>query len=268
MCVALLLTRTACSPRVSFRTDAQHFISKYHPDVPCPICNEEFAVYEVNAHVTICLDTPKQPTPSKPDRDSHMEDQANVATSSKPTSSSPSLFGVGSFSSTPIAIPSLAGSLPAALPRRPRKVMGQRSASASQIHRLPAVDDNSDDDILSPPLGLDDEDAAADDEAEDDDEKQPGPSPTQTRSDTEEGKSTTLHRSNSDCSLSLAQAAAVANMVIKRKAANAKASAAAGSTGEKDPSLLDLLSTFSTLGFTRENLEEMHAKHISSTDLQ
>jgi hypothetical protein len=35
------------------RTDSQHFLTIQHPEVFCPICNNEFPVYEVNAHVTL-----------------------------------------------------------------------------------------------------------------------------------------------------------------------------------------------------------------------
>lgn len=38
------------------RVDAQHFIQKKHPRVNCPICEDEFEVYAINAHVSICID--------------------------------------------------------------------------------------------------------------------------------------------------------------------------------------------------------------------
>lgn len=39
------------------RTDAQHFVNLRHPLVPCPICNGEFEVFSVNAHITMCLES-------------------------------------------------------------------------------------------------------------------------------------------------------------------------------------------------------------------
>lgn len=37
------------------RTDAKHFETMYHPPAVCPLCAQEFAVYEVEAHVNLCL---------------------------------------------------------------------------------------------------------------------------------------------------------------------------------------------------------------------
>ena len=40
------------------RTDAQHFINQSHPTVDCPLCAHPFQVYEVNAHINLCLNDP------------------------------------------------------------------------------------------------------------------------------------------------------------------------------------------------------------------
>lgn len=37
------------------RTDAGHFQAVHHPKVPCPICGSEFEVYQINAHINLCL---------------------------------------------------------------------------------------------------------------------------------------------------------------------------------------------------------------------
>lgn len=144
--------------------------------------------------------------------------------------------------------------------------MGQRSVSATVMGSNSQLSDE--DDLGSPPLGLGNDDDDADDEADDDDKPAPSrPAATAAAAAAASSSSASalpassleddkpiLHRSNSDCSLSLAQAAAVASLVLKRKAAPK-------AVGEKDPSLLELLNTFSSLGFNRENLEALHAKH-------
>jgi len=132
-------------------------------------------------------------------------------------------------------------------------------------------------DLLTPPLGLEDDDAIADDEADEEEERGktsasaphlPGPSPSHQRS------------TSDSCSLSLVQAAAMANLVLNKHSKNKGGAAVSGSassgsssnsggvSGEKDPSLADLLSTFSTLGFTRERLERQVAEHEAKANQQ
>jgi hypothetical protein len=41
------------------RTDSNHFRHVYHPSVPCPICSLLFPLYEINAHITFCLEQPR-----------------------------------------------------------------------------------------------------------------------------------------------------------------------------------------------------------------
>lgn len=38
------------------RRDVTHFIEVSHPLVECPVCSDEFLMFEINAHVTICLE--------------------------------------------------------------------------------------------------------------------------------------------------------------------------------------------------------------------
>ena len=245
--------------------DAQHFVLKWHPEVECPLCSEKFPVYEVNAHVTMCLDRPASARPPK--ADTSMTDGASSKSSPPPAGSSSfaaasSAFPAGAFSSAAISIPST--SAVSGMPRRPRK-LGQRSVSATVMGSNSQLSDE--DDLGSPPLGLGNDDDDADDEADDDDKPAPSRSAATAAAASAASSSSAsaipasleedkpnLQRSNSDCSLSLAQAAAVASLVLKRKAAPK-------AVGEKDPSLLELLNTFSSLGFNRENLEALHAKH-------
>lgn len=35
---------------------SDHFIFMRHPKVECPVCNEDFHMYEINAHITFCLE--------------------------------------------------------------------------------------------------------------------------------------------------------------------------------------------------------------------
>lgn len=69
---------------------SRHFIQFLHPHLPCPICAEPFEVYEINAHVTLCLENPggmtksqlsSSPLPSTP------------SSSYSASNSSPSPFG-------------------------------------------------------------------------------------------------------------------------------------------------------------------------------
>eukprot|EP00466_Bigelowiella_natans_P004183 jgi/Bigna1/86253/estExt_fgenesh1_pg.C_90123 len=41
---------SACS-----RRDYSHFMSHYHPPAICPVCDEQMPLYEVDAHLTLCL---------------------------------------------------------------------------------------------------------------------------------------------------------------------------------------------------------------------
>ena len=255
------------------RTDFKHFVLKWHPEVECPLCGAFFAVPEVNAHVTLCLDLPKEsksPSAVRKQNSDAMGDAMN-GSSSKPAG--------GIFSSAPVHIPSHAGLSAAAAaaaasghagipPRRAAgRKLGQRSSSAN------GVGSGSQDDLLgSPPLD-DDDDAEADDELDLDDAPVPpqrssggilAPTSAASASSSSSGSGGPLHRSASDCSLSLAQAAAVASLVLKKRGTGAPTGAV--KTGEKDPSLLELLNTFSSLGFTRENLEALHAQHQKEQD--
>ena len=242
------------------RTDAQHFLLKYHPEVACPLCGEMLPVYEVNAHVTICLDRPASARPMKKvmekDGDAAMDGGASSAAA--PAAAAPGFPNSGAFSSAAIAIPSLGGSGSVArsrsrkLPKRSAS-LGTGSGSQQEL------------DLLGSPGDEEDDDAAADDEAEDDDV---APPLLMRNSSTTAVGNAGLARSNSDLSLSLAQASAVASLLIARKNAAQQTGSSSGggsssSGGEKDPSLAELLNKFSSIGFTRQNLEALHAKHTS-----
>jgi hypothetical protein len=59
------------------RVDAQHFIHRWHPNVSCPLCQEMFAPYEIDAHLTLCLSSapsksPFAVTPSAPKEDTKL----------------------------------------------------------------------------------------------------------------------------------------------------------------------------------------------------
>jgi hypothetical protein len=70
------------------RTDANHFVQLYHPEQICPICSASFAVYEINAHINLCL-LPKE---EKNRVESPMNEEGQV----KPSAD---LFNSSAFSS-------------------------------------------------------------------------------------------------------------------------------------------------------------------------
>jgi len=37
------------------KTDYSHFMSHYHPPAHCPVCNEEMPLYEMEAHLALCM---------------------------------------------------------------------------------------------------------------------------------------------------------------------------------------------------------------------
>jgi len=45
------------------RIDAQHFINRWHPNVTCPICQETLTPYEIEAHVSLCINSPPSKSP-------------------------------------------------------------------------------------------------------------------------------------------------------------------------------------------------------------
>jgi len=261
------------------RTDAQHFKLKFHPLVSCPICDDEYPVYEINAHVTICLDTPRPAAPVAK-TDSNMADASHTAEPSPTAAAVAANFPA--FSSAPIPLPSTSSSAASLTSstsgarRHPRR-SAPRSVSASAMDGGNGNASHLQPDLLTPPLGLEDDDAIADDEADEEEERGktsasaphlPGPSPSHQRS------------TSDSCSLSLVQAAAMANLVLNKHSKNKGGAAVSGSassgsssnsggvSGEKDPSLADLLSTFSTLGFTRERLERQVAEHEAKANQQ
>jgi hypothetical protein len=279
--------------RDCLRTDASHFESLHHPDVACPMCDEEYPVYEINAHITICLDRPAALRSKKKiaEADAAMDGSAvdkssagaAASSSAVASASSSSAFPAGAFSSTAITIPS--SSL---LPRSRARKPPHRSSSSGNMARDSRLRDDDDEINLLASPDEEDDDAAADDEADDD---EPSAQPLgrssaaaavssvgdeEKMSSLSSSSGAPLQRSHSERTLSLAQASAMASLMIKHKTAGTAGgggsggSAAAGngasSNGEKDPSLLELLNTFSSLGFTRENLEALHAQHEQLTD--
>lgn len=278
-CSRLSAARPSLLLFLSFRTDFKHFVLKWHPEVGCPLCGAFFAVPEVNAHVTLCLDMPKESKSPSAIKKQNSDAMGDASMNGSSSSSSKPAGGI--FSSAPVQIPSHAGLSAAAaaaaasghagIPARRAgtRKLGQRSASASGM----GSGSQQDDLFGSPPLD-DDDDAEADDELDLDDAPAPPQrssggmlAPTSAAaaaSSSASGGGGPLHRSTSDCSLSLAQAAAVASLVLKKRGAGAPSGAV--KTGEKDPSLLELLNTFSSLGFTRQNLEALHAQHQKEQD--
>jgi len=45
------------------RFDAQHFKNRWHPNVPCPICQEMSTPYEIDAHVSLCINSSSSKSP-------------------------------------------------------------------------------------------------------------------------------------------------------------------------------------------------------------
>jgi len=257
------------------RTDASHFELLAHPDVACPMCDEEYPVYEINAHITICLDRPASQRTKKKiaDADAMMDGSAVPKGGMGSSSGSASAFPSGAFSSTAISIPASLLSSGASAQRIRARKLAQRSSSSNGLSGVGSSPDELG--LLASPDDEDD-DAAADDEADDEDAMPPRPAPAHAHAAAaaaaaaaEESKSAaggshpSLVRSHSEHTLSLAQASAVASLMINK---HKESAAVPRANGEKDPSLLELLNTFSSLGFTRENLEALHAKHTEEQD--
>lgn len=171
------------------RYDVSHHNWFKHPEASCPICGEEFTVYDIDAHVVLCLNRPQDK--SSPFSSSSKNNQFSSSSSS--SSNSSSTFGRPDFD-----------------------VSGFDS---------PRDNDDSDDDtkdLAVPGLHRKDSD------------------------DMEEAESTEqAGQLGGECGLSVGQMGAMSRIVLEQRSKSAS---------QQDVSLVQLLDTFKTLGFTKENL--------------
>ena len=225
------------------RTDHHHFALRRHPDVACPVCSQHFAVYEINAHINLCLnDTPSAAATAaggggkrreKGAETGGMDDEMGEREEDEKDGKEAAM--AAEEKDRGAEQPQLDVSASAFSTVRGEKERRQRSDDDSH---LPIARDSDDDD---------------------DDDKQPQPPALPALS----ASSATLPSaaaaasfspsSSSDLRLTMEQASAVASHIIARKSRYE----GAGGGSASDPSLLSLLETFATLGFTQENLSRL-----------
>jgi hypothetical protein len=199
------------------RVDHQHFVLRKHPEVQCPVCSIKFPVYEVNAHINVCLSDTSVGAGGegrKEGGEEGMEDEMGVR---EPTANDTTMPEGMTFDTSSPAFTTLRTD-------RERKERGDDDS------HLPIARDSDDD------------------EDEDEDERKlHSSSPPLFRS-----SSASPPPSSADLKLTVEQASAVASHIIARKGRYE----VSGGNGN-DPSLLSLLETFKTLGFTQENLSRL-----------
>ena len=218
------------------RTEHAHFANRKHPDVSCPVCSAAFPPYEINAHINFCLNDSNSHSGGEEGKRKGdagaggMEDET-AATERADMEEG----GAGS---------SAVGGLHGPQPRSAAFSLLRTDSELKQGH-----DDDDDDRRL--PLARD-----SDDDEEEDHKRPTSISPLQDPAALRSSSASPLSSSSpSDLRLTVEQASAVASHIIARKSRFE----VTGGGANNDPSLLSLLETFKTLGFTQENLSKLKA---------
>lgn len=192
-----------------------------HPQVACPICTEEYTVFAIDAHVSLCLDTANSPSAvayfGAPLNTDGSDTSMNQSSSSSSSSSLPA-YG---FSSSPFPFQGDAFSAV--------RGDGRGKSKDKNKSRKKVIEEDEGDD-------------ADDDDGEDEDEEELPPliSPTPL----------VVHMAPSSArggGLSRSQMKAMAIAVIDQKSKPAS---------KQDVSLVSMLETFRGLGFTKESLSQ------------
>lgn len=106
------------------RTDSSHFINVSHPKVDCFICGKGYQVYEINAHLNLCLTSSNRP----------------------PSSSSASPFASSPSSSSMRPVVNAMTTTPTPTPTAPPVFNFSTTSSSMRSSSVSAFDDDDDDD--------------------------------------------------------------------------------------------------------------------------
>lgn len=224
------LNVSACADGSSCkRTDAQHFLLKLHPEVSCPICESQFAPYEIDAHVTQCLTAESKPS-TQQSATSVPQSFAHIGSSNTQSASASASAASAEKSSAQSS---------ASLPN-----FSMSAFNSSSFRSAPRQTANS---LTSPRLTS---------SCADDDFKSDGMNSSQ---------HTSAVTTRIGANLTVTQASIMARSLLQHQASASSSSAlksnsADGAEDGEDPSLRQLLETFRTLGFNKENLSNLKSE--------